>query len=73
MARLKTSNPEVWAIYRKVASFSRGGSQPKKLTPETVEQLRAVMPQLRQYAKNEKHNPLRQMNNVIRMFDENFK
>ena len=73
MATLKTSNPEIWEIYRKVCSYSDGGSKHQRLKPETIEELRAVMPQLRQYAKNEKHNPLRTMKSVIRMFDENFK
>ena len=73
MLTLKTSNPKVWEIYRKVCNYSDGGSKHQRLKPETIEELRAVMPQLRQYVKNEKHNSLRTMNRVIHMFDENFK
>ena len=69
---LKTRSPEVWETYRKVASFSRGGSQPKKLTPETVEQLRKIMPQLRKAAASEERHGRKTMKNVVRMFDENF-
>ena len=69
---LKTRSPEVWETYRKVASFSRGGSQPKNLTPETVEQLRKIMPQLRAAAKNEARHGRTTMKNVVKMFDENF-
>ena len=69
---LKTRSPEVWETYRKVASFSRGGSQPKNLTPETVEQLRKIMPQLRAAAKNEARHGRTTMKNVVKMFDDNF-
>ena len=69
---LKTRSPEVWEIYRKVASFSRGGSRPDKLTPETVEQLRKIMPQLRAAARSQTRHGRTTMNNVVRMFDENF-
>ena len=69
---LKTRSPEVWEIYRKVASFSRGGSRPENLTPETVEQLRKIMPQLRAAASSQTRHGRTTMNNVVRMFDENF-
>ncbi len=70
---LKTRSPEVWETYRRVASFSRGGSRPDKLTPETVEQLRAIMPKLRAAASSQTRHGRTTMNNVVRMFDENFK
>jgi len=70
---LKTRNPKVWNIYTDIARFSDGGTSPGKLTPQQVEQLRKIMPQLRGYASSQKRHGRTTMNNVVRMFDENFK
>jgi len=70
---LKTRNPKVWNVYTDIARFSDGGSNPGKLTPQQVEQLRKIMPQLRGYASSQKRHGRTTMNNVVRMFDENFK
>ena len=70
---LKTRNPKVWNVYTDIARFSDGGSNPGKLTPQQVEQLRKIMPQLRGYASSQKRHGRSTMNNVVRMFDENFK
>ena len=69
----KTRNPKVWNVYADIARFSDGGSSPGKLTPQQVEQLRKIMPQLRGYASSQKRHGRTTMNNVVRMFDENFK
>ena len=69
---LKTRSPDEWNVYADIARFSDGGSSPGKLTPQQVEQLREIMPKLRAAAKNEKRHGRSTMNNVVRMFDENF-
>jgi len=70
---LKTRSPEVWNVYTDIARFSDGGSKPGKLTPQQVEQLRAIMPKLRAAASSQVRHGRTTMNNVVRMFDENFK
>ena len=70
---LKTRNPKVWNVYTDIARFSDGGTSPGKLTPQQVEQLRKIMPQLRGYASSQTRHGRTTMNNVVRMFDENFK
>ena len=70
---LKTRNPKVWNVYTDIARFSDGGASPHKLTPQQVDQLRAIMPQLRGYASSQTRHGRTTMNNVVRMFDDNFK
>jgi hypothetical protein len=70
---LKTRNPKVWNVYTDIARFSDGGTSPHKLTPQQVEQLRAIMPKLRAAASSQTRHGRTTMNNVVRMFDENFK
>jgi hypothetical protein len=70
---LKTRNPKVWNVYTDIARFSDGGSSPGKLTPQQVEQLRKIMPQLRAAASSQTRHGRTTMNNVVRMFDDNFK
>ena len=69
----KTRNPAEWNVYTDIARFSDGGASPHKLTPQQVEQLRKIMPQLRGYASSQTRHGRTTMNNVVRMFDENFK
>jgi len=69
----KTRNPDEWNVYTDIARFSDGGASPHKLTPQQVEELRAIMPKLRAAAQNQKRHGRTTMNNVVRMFDENFK
>ena len=69
----KTRNPDEWNVYTDIARFSDGGASPHKLTPQQVEELRAIMPKLRAAASNQKRHGRTTMNNVVRMFDENFK
>ena len=70
---LKTRNPKVWNVYTDIARFSDGGASPHKLTPQQVDQLREIMPQLRGYASSQTRHGRTTMNNVVRMFDDNFK
>ena len=69
----KTRNPAEWNVYADIARFSDGGASPHKLTPQQVEQLREIMPKLRGYASSQTRHGRTTMNNVVRMFDENFK
>ena len=69
----KTRNPVEWDIYTDIARFSDGGTSPGKLTPQQVDQLREIMPKLRAAASSQKRHGRTTMNNVVRMFDENFK
>ena len=69
---LKTRSPEAWETYRDITNASRGGSNPSRLTPEQIEALRDIMPQLRAAAKNTKRHGRQQMKNIVDMFDENF-
>ena len=70
---LKTRSPKEWNIYTDIARFSDGGSSPGKLTPQQVEQLRKIMPKLRAAASSQTRHGRSTMNNVVRMFDDNFK
>jgi len=70
---LKTRSPEVWNVYTDIARFSDGGSNPGKLTLEQIEELRKIMPKLRAAASSQTRHGRSTMNNVVRMFDENFK
>jgi hypothetical protein len=70
---LKTRSPKEWNIYTDIARFSDGGSSPGKLTPQQVDQLRAIMPKLRAAASSQTRHGRSTMNNVVRMFDDNFK
>ena len=70
---LKTRNPKVWNVYTDIARFSDGGASPHKLTPQQVEQLRKIMPKLRAAASSQTRHGRTTMNNVVRMFDDNFK
>ena len=70
---LKTRSPEVWNVYTDIARLSDGGSKPGKLTPQQVDQLRKIMPKLRAAASSQVRHGRTTMNNVVRMFDENYK
>jgi len=70
---LKTRSPKEWNVYSDIARFSDGGSSPGKLTPQQVDQLRKIMPKLRAAASSQTRHGRSTMNNVVRMFDENFK
>ena len=69
----KTRSPKEWNIYTDIARFSDGGSSPGKLTPQQVDQLREIMPKLRAAASSQTRHGRSTMNNVVRMFDDNFK
>ena len=69
----KTRNPKEWNVYTDIARFSDGGASPHKLTPQQVDQLRAIMPKLRAAASSQTRHGRTTMNNVVRMFDDNFK
>ena len=69
----KTRSPKEWNVYTDIARFSDGGSSPGKLTPQQVEQLRKIMPKLRAAASSQTRHGRSTMNNVVRMFDDNFK
>ena len=68
----KTRSPKEWNIYTDIARFSDGGTSPGKLTPQQVDQLRAIMPKLRAAASSQTRHGRTTMSNVVRMFDENF-